>query len=160
MPNELINGVAYDFSSIEFSIRGKRFYGITEITYSDSLTPEKVRGASVKIIGMTRGEYDTNGSLTVTKESQIEVIDELGDGYGEVEIDAILVTYANEGQKTITDEIRRVRIVGFEDNPSQGAEGITSSTDITIYEILRNGKRLYKDPDETTTSENTVNLGA
>lgn len=144
MSEQRINGAAYDFSKIEININGRRYFGVTEINYSDSLEPEKVRGAVPGIRGFTTGEYDTEGSITLDKETQYALIDALGDGYGQVPIDSITITYANTGQPTRTDELLQCRIVGFGDEHSTGSEGLTSPSDLAITEILRNGKRLYK----------------
>ena len=43
----LINGFLYDHSQVEISVRGKRFYGIGEISYKTSLENQQIGRAHV-----------------------------------------------------------------------------------------------------------------
>lgn len=156
--NQRLNGVEYDFSQIEFNLKGKRYLDVSEISYSHSLEPAKKRGTDVRILGMTRGQYDTEGSMTMGKETYYEVIDALGDGYMEQSIDSITVTYGNDGERLKVDELVGVRIGEDSDEHSEGNDTLSVSVTLHITEIIRNGKRAYKVNDSSGASAGEVSL--
>jgi hypothetical protein len=52
-----INGLYFDWSSIEINIDGDVVVGVKEITYSDTTEPGEVRGPAPNLIGRTRAEH-------------------------------------------------------------------------------------------------------
>lgn len=138
-----VNGNRYDFSSVEFNLRGRTYVGIKEIQYSDELEPGDVRGTLPQRVGRTRGEYKTEGSCTMYRQEFDELVADLGDGFGEVPFDAV-VTYANDGQPTITDKLVGCRIKKAENSHSQGTDPLEVKLDLDFMYLLRNGKALVK----------------
>ncbi len=64
----LITGVRFDASSIELSLNGKRYIGVTEMEYEQTLEPGEVRGLSAQILGYTRGIQKAGGRLMMLRE--------------------------------------------------------------------------------------------
>ena len=64
----VINGIRYDFSSVEISILGKRFPGVKSLNYKQSLNPGMVRGTAAQVLGRTRGQYDAEGDMELYRE--------------------------------------------------------------------------------------------
>jgi len=141
----LINGVRYDFSSIEIDFNGKKFLGFTKIAYSDSLEPGKPRGAHPQAVGRTRGEYDCEASAEMFRQEFDELATALGDGYGEVPV-TITVGYSATGQPTITDVLSGVRIKKVSNEHSQSTDALAVSLELDPQLITRNGKTLLKNP--------------
>src|SRR5574343_810760 len=73
----LVNGLPYDFSSVEIITPIGIVNAIKEITYSDTLAPGKVRGTRAQVIGRTRGKYDAEGSLSIYKAEWEDLIAKL-----------------------------------------------------------------------------------
>ncbi len=163
---QLINGRRYDSSSVEITILptgpangavgkvagiaagalgvGSIFQGITEISYSDKLEPGEHRAIGTpKLLGMTRGVYSTEASMTMYKEDAaglIEALSALG-GYGEVAFQITVVT-AEAGASPITDTLEGVRITSIEDSVSQGGDPLTVAFELKPLNIKRNGKSM------------------
>jgi hypothetical protein len=136
----LINGRRYSYASVKIRVGGTEYTGVKEISYSWSIERSKVRGVGIQPLGMTRGEYDCEGSITLYREDYDELITSLGNGYAEA-IFTIAVSYADEGQSTVTDELRGCSLAGAEKSPSQGTDALEVSCDLSIAYILENGKK-------------------
>jgi len=64
----LITGVRFDASSIELNLNGKRYIGVSEMEYEQTLEPGEVRGLSAQILGYTRGIQKAGGRLMMLRE--------------------------------------------------------------------------------------------
>ena len=64
----LINGVRYDFSSVELNFNGLiQRAGIKALSYKHSLTPGELRGNRPQLVGRTRGKYEASASFEMFK---------------------------------------------------------------------------------------------
>lgn len=135
--NPLINGVVYDHSSIEINIKGVRFLQCTEIEYSDTLEPGKLRGAAAKVLATTRGEYSAEGSFSLSKQDGQQLISDLGQGF-KAKSFPVTLNYAEAGMDFITDTLRGCRITKVEAS-SSGTDATMLKFSIHIMNILWNG---------------------
>jgi hypothetical protein len=139
-----INGNRYAFSSVELVANGRRYKGVKEIKYDDSLEPERVRGTSPNNLGVTQGDYDANASITLYREEFDQLTNDLGDGYGEIEFE-VTVTYANRGAPTVVDRLPAVRIKKVDNSNAQGPEALEVPLELCVIDVIeRNGKRLVR----------------
>jgi hypothetical protein len=161
----IINGVVYDQSSVSIQITptaaggvvGKAigaaagalgasslFAGVTEISYSDSLEPGIFRAiGSPEKLGMTRGIYDCEASLSMEKRYAQALMDTLatmgGGGYGTVPFQ-VVVSYADIGLLPITDTLEGCRITKAEDQVQQGSsDALVVKLELALIKVLRNG---------------------
>lgn len=131
-----VNGVQYDFESIELRVaRGVR-KGVKEIAYKPSREVGKVMGLSRKRIGTTIGVEDSECSFTILRRWLVELLADLdaesaGRGYGLVEFD-IVVTYANDGDPLQTDTITRCTITGVDQSHASGPDGLEAKVDCDV----------------------------
>lgn len=137
----LVNGVAYDYSSISIDFGGGGDLSLlfTEISYSQALEPGGLRGTHAQLLARTRGEHSAEGSVTVYLATYYEILDKLGDGYMEKEFD-VTVTYADTGQPTKTDVLHRCRITNEDKNHAQGPDALIVPLDLSIIMIKVDGK--------------------
>lgn len=137
----LVNGNAYDYSSITLDVAGGGDLSLlfTEIAYSQALEPGKLKGTHPQTLGRTRGEHSAEGSITVYLATYYDILAKLGDGYMEVEWDAT-VTYADTGQPTKTDVLHRCRITNEDKSHSQGSDPLVVALDLDIIMIKSDGK--------------------
>ncbi len=133
-----INGVVFDFSSVELDIAGEVFTDVEEITYSHTLEPGEMRGTRAELLGRTRGEYSAEGSITFRKAAWGRLVASLGEGYLEQSVD-ITVNYAEEGEDTISDKLFGARFTAPENSHSQGSDPLNVSVDISIVRVEENG---------------------
>lgn len=139
-----INGHRYSYQSLEISVNGLAFFGITEITYSSNLAPADVRGTSSSKLGRTRGIKDAKCSLTMYKSEYENLRASLGgvagSGYGEKSF-RIVATYFEQGHVPIVDLIEDCRITDDEDMPgsSDSAEPAKVKLTLNVMDVLRGG---------------------
>lgn len=138
MDYPLINGNRYSWASVRIRVGSTEYMDVTEISYSHTMERGTVRGVGAQKLGMTRGEYDAEASITFLKEGFDQLVEALGEGYMEIPFD-VAVTYADEGQDTNTDQLVGCRISSIEKNPSQGTDGLTVSCELDVQYIIENG---------------------
>jgi hypothetical protein len=136
----LINGNAFDFSSVEITIQGAKFFGVKAISYKATLDPGIVRGNRAQVIGTTRGKYDAEGSIELYKlefNEIVRVLSLLGFGFMEARFN-IDVAFA-EGANVAVDRLRTVRLKSHEDTLQEGNDPATVRCDLHIMYLQPNG---------------------
>jgi hypothetical protein len=142
MDNPLVNGIAWGWAEIELSIDGQHFSAVKSINYKTSVQRGKVRGTSMRVLGLTSGEADQEGDLELAMDDYRALLTMLGDGYLKRQFD-IAVSYSNEdgvnlvdNPFTYTDQLKGCRLKGTEHSHSQGPEGLTVKLPLDIMQIL------------------------
>lgn len=135
--NPVINGVVYDHSSIDINIDGVRKLQISEISYSQTLEPGKLRGAAAKVLARTRGEYDAEGSFKISKAEGAEIVAALGNGFMTKSF-TITCSYSEFGQGILTDVLEGCRITKIEDS-SSGTDATMQTYSLHIMNLKLNG---------------------
>ena len=139
----LINGLRYDFSSVEVSIDGIIQTGFKELSYKDSLEPGEVYGEFAQSLGATRGQYKAEASATMYQVEAQEFIDSLSDfdgtGYMETYF-TVTANYAETGQPTITIKLLACRVKSVDDSQKSGSDANETKFDFRVGMIVRNGK--------------------
>lgn len=133
----LINGKCYDWNSISINVGGMENIEITSISYSDKQDHEGIYGHG----GRYRGYGTGNKSNTVSFEMSREDFDEFlrvikKKGYTDMykyTIPKITVSYADEGARTVTDELTKVKIGSRDTGAKQGDKSITMKMDGVAY---------------------------
>lgn len=136
-PKPVINGVVFDHSSIEINVNGARYVVVSEISYSNSLEPGKQRGAAAKVLGRTRGEYDAEGSIKMSKDDGATLMKALGNGYMTKSF-PVVCNYSEVGQDIQTDTLQGCRITKVE-NTSSGTDALETTFSLHIMNLLLNG---------------------
>lgn len=140
-----VRGRKYDFSSIELAViaqgqAAQLFIECTGIDYDDTIEEALMYGTDPAPVGRTRGQYNPGEvTLTVSKQTEAVLVDQLGDGYMEAEID-ITVKYADNGLPLVVDTLEKCRIVGAAQSHASGPEALMTALKLKPLTILRNGK--------------------
>lgn len=138
-----INGLVYDYSSIEITINGLPYQGITEINYSDTMEPGILRGTGPLMRGRSRGLYEAESSFTIAKEDFDAVkraLVAMGLGGFMEAVFLITVSYKEATGNMITDEIEGCRIKHNENSHSAGnADALMHKVDLSVFRIKWNG---------------------
>ena len=140
-----VRGRKYDFSSIELAViaqgqAAQLFIECTGIDYDDTIEEALMYGIDPAPVGRTRGQYNPGEvTLTVSKQTEAVLVDQLGDGYMEAEID-ITVKYADNGLPLVVDTLEKCRIVGAAQSHASGPEALMTALKLKPLTILRNGK--------------------
>lgn len=139
-----IQGFYYDYSCVEISLDGGIQPRIPDIKYSHKLDPGELRGTSARIQGRTRGQYGTNGSLSIYKEDYELLKPKLvakGKGGYMLAVFDITVVYSLTGLPQNEDLLQGCRIVSEENSHSAGNEALLVHLELHILEIITNGMR-------------------
>lgn len=145
-----VRGRKYDFSSIEFAVlatgqAAQVFIECTGIDYDDTVEESLMYGTNPAPIGRTRGQYQPGEvSATVSKQTEAVLVDQLGDGFYESEID-ITVKYADTGLPLVVDTLEKCRIVGLAQSHASGPDALQTVIKLKPLTILRNGKTPMRD---------------
>jgi hypothetical protein len=139
----LVNGFRFSFASIELNIKGKRIPVFKSINYSTDKTPGEVRGNHAQLVGRTRGDLKDTCSLELYEEEFADVLAALGNGFMDQAFD-IVVSYAEEGQKTITDKIFGCLFQKIDKSHTQGVDGLIVKCDMHVMRIDLGGKTALK----------------
>ena len=140
-----INGLAYDFTSIELGMIGDLITPyLVDISYGDEVTPGVLKGVHGIDLATTRGMYKANLSMTMYMEGFVILLDNLPEGYSE-EGFPITCTYYQFGQRPITDRFPQNRFTKI-DNSFRNSDSGGLPIRIGLYTQLieRNGKCLYR----------------
>lgn len=140
-----VNRQAYSYVSIEMvcDILGARSIGVQAIDYKASLKPGAVYGTSARKNGRTLGKYEPSASMTLYKLDADELLEALGDGFGEISFN-IEVNFAEEGQPISSVEIIGCRITEVSESNKEGDEPTMTKFDLDVMDILFNGKSMVK----------------
>lgn len=144
IPYPFINGIRYDWSSVEIDILGP-LACVKEMSYSHSLSPGIVRGTRAQPLGRTRGKYEPEGSITLYKNEYVDLITKLSIagasaqmGYFEVSFN-ITVQYSEAYSDVITDKVIGCRIKKSENSGSEGEEPLVVKCDLSVMAIIEKG---------------------
>jgi len=139
----LINGVKYDYSSVEILIGGVRFQGVKSIDYSAQLEPGMAYGTSAQPAGRTRRQYSAEGSIEIYKADYADLLTLLtagGQGYMEQSF-PIIVTYGEELPAILmTDVLQGCRLKKNAHAGSEGSDPLVVKCDLSVMYLLENGK--------------------
>lgn len=134
-----VNGVPYDFASLELGVPGGPCIGLQSITHGLSVELEKLSGA-------TREDYDRTPGLGHADDAEVEcyesdyqrMVKTMGNGYMMQEFPATL-SYANKGAALQTVEMKRCQIVKVSQNAQKGPSGLTRSMTWSVMKIKEFG---------------------
>lgn len=144
----LINGVAFEGSSVQVKILKSYYRGIQSITYGDALEPGYVYElGSVEPIAMTVGQYKPD-------DIAIEILRERADAirlalasnglpWGRFPF-AITVHYDEPGNTPVTDVIYGSRVTKAANDAKAGPDALMEKWTVKPMKLKRNNLYLYK----------------
>jgi hypothetical protein len=130
----IVNGKAYSWGSVDFKIPGLAL-NIQEITYDDEQDREEVYGLGNKPRGHGDGNYKASGKITVLRDDYNDLLDMCrakGISFYDLKFPVIVVSYANDGQRTRIDELRVVIPTKRSHKAAQGDKSLAVDIDLLI----------------------------
>jgi hypothetical protein len=142
-----LNGLYYDFTSIRLAVAGISIAEqLQDISFSDKMTPAKMRGTHPIKLGTGLGQYEADASISLLKDYwqafQREIKAKLPGGQGLTQlVFPISVSYAPVGSANIsTVELKECRIIGREyTHPKSGGDGLMVKIPLDVRYILEDG---------------------
>jgi hypothetical protein len=137
-----VNGKAYDWSDIDIALPGLDIQA-QEISYDDELEKESVYGKGVAPRGYGTGNYKSEGKLTLLRDDYDQLVDYCkanNVALYRLVIPKVVVSYANEGERTRSDVLSTVTITKASHKGAQGDKSLTVELDLLIVNgIERDG---------------------
>ncbi len=123
MAQPLINGVAYDFGSVEFQIMGRSVHGISEISYEAKREVKNNFGAGYKPVSRSYGRYEFSGKVKLHME-EIEALTKVAPDRDLTKIPPfdVVINFLPVGGIPVTHKLRSV---GFMTNGRSMKSGDT-----------------------------------
>jgi hypothetical protein len=119
-----INGNLYDWESIEIQLPSGTAIGITNIDYDDERPIEERYGKGNVARGYGRKNYKASGKMELDLDEAERLREELGGSMYDGEPFPIVVSYATEGQPTVTDTLPSCKITKTSTSGKQGDDNV------------------------------------
>lgn len=129
-----VNGKAYDWGDVDIKIPGLVITA-TEISYEDEFEMDEIYGKGAKPRGYGTGNYKSSGKMSVLRDDYDAFLDYCkakGVPFYKLDIPSIVVSYANTGERTRIDELKRVKINKRSNKVAQGDKKIAVELDFMI----------------------------
>lgn len=129
-----VNGKAYDWGDVDVKVPGL-VITVQEISYDDELEKEEVYGKGHKPRGYGTGNYKASAKLTLLRDDYDDFLawcKSKGIPFFGLEIPSIVVSYANEGERTHIDELKKVQITKRSNKAAQGDKSLTVDIDLMV----------------------------
>lgn len=129
-----VNGKAYDWGDVDVKVPGL-VITVQEISYDDELEKEEVYGKGHKPRGYGTGNYKASAKLSLLRDDYDAFLawcKSKGKPFFGLEIPSIVVSYANEGERTHIDELKKVQITKRSNKAAQGDKSLTVDIDLMV----------------------------
>lgn len=130
-----VNGKAYDWGDVDVKLPGLALV-VQEISYDDELEMEEVYGMGNKPRGYGTGNYKASGKISLLRDDYDDFLawcKAKGVPFYKVDIPSIVVSYANESERTRIDELKKVKISKRSNKAAQGDKKLTVDLDLMIF---------------------------
>ncbi len=129
-----VNGKAYDWGDVDVKFPGLVLV-VQEISYDDEMEMEESYGYGHRPRGYGTGNYKSSGKISLLRDDYEEFLAwcrAQGVPFYKLTIPSIVVSYANEGEKTHMDELKTVKLTKRSHKAAQGDKGLTVDIDMMI----------------------------
>jgi hypothetical protein len=129
-----VNGKAYSWGDVDVKIPGL-VLTVQEISYDDEQEMEEQYGKGNKPRGYGVGNYKASGKLSLLRDDYDDLLaycKAKKTPFYNLDIPSIVVSYANEGDRTRIDELKRVKMVKRSNKAAQGDKSLTVDIDLMI----------------------------
>lgn len=129
-----VNGKAYDWGDVDVKLPGLALV-VQEVSYDDELDMEESYGYGHRPRGYGTGNYKSSGKLTMLRDDYDEFLawcKAQGIPFYKLTVPLIVVSYANEGERTHIDELKKVKFTKRSHKATQGDKSLSVDIDMMI----------------------------
>ena len=129
-----VNGKAYDWGDVDVKLPGLDIV-VQEVSYDDEQDMEESSGNAHRPRGYGTGNYKASGKLSLLRDDYEEFLawcKSQGKPFYELMIPSIVVSYANEGERTHIDELKKVKFTKRSHKAAQGDKSLSVDVDMMI----------------------------
>ena len=129
-----VNGKAYDWGDVNLQIPGI-VAEVQEISYDDELEKELVYGKGSKPRGYGNGNYKASGKMSMLRDDYEALLDYCKSNnitFFKLQIPKIIVSYANDEDRTRQDILNKVSFSKRSNKAAQGDKSLKVDLDLMI----------------------------
>ena len=129
-----VNGKAYDWGDVDVKMPGLAI-SVQEVSYDDEQEMEETYGKGSRPRGFGTGNYKASGKISLLRDDYDDLLaycKARGIAFFKMEIPSIVVSYANEGERTRIDELKKVKFTKRSNKAAQGDKSLTVDIDLMI----------------------------
>ena len=129
-----VNGKNYDWGDVDVKLPGLDLV-VQEVSYDDEMDMEESYGYGHRPRGYGTGNYKASGKLSLLRDDYEEFLawcKSQGTPFYKLTIPSIVVSYANEGEKTHMDELKKVKLIKRAHKAAQGDKSLKVDIDMMI----------------------------
>ena len=129
-----VNGQTYGWGDVDVKIPGLVLV-VQEISYDDEQEMEELYGKGASPRGYGTGNYKASGKISMLRDDYDDLLAYCKAkklSFYKLDIPSIVVSYANEGSRTIIDELKKVKFVKRSNKAAQGDKSLTVDIDLMI----------------------------
>ena len=129
-----VNGISYGWGDVDVKIPGLDLV-VQEISYDDEQDKEESYGKGNRPRGYGIGNYKASGKMSMHRDDYDAVLDfckAKGVAFYGMEIPSMVVSYANPGDRTRIDELKRVVFTKRSHKAAQGDKTLSVDIDLMI----------------------------
>ena len=129
-----VNGKAYVWGDVDVKLPGLALV-VQEVSYDDEMEAEESYGYGHRPRGFGTGNYKSSGKLTLLRDDYEEFLawcKAQSKTFYDLMIPSIVVSYANEGERTHMDELKKVRFIKRTHKAAQGDKSLSVDMDMMI----------------------------
>lgn len=134
-----VNGKAFDWGDVDFKIPGLNIV-VQEISYDDELEKEVVYGKGSAPRGYGNGNYKASAKITLLRddfEDLLTYCKKNNTSLYRLIFPKIVVSYANEGDKTKCDVLNKVSISKTSNKAAQGDKSLKVDLDLFVAGLIK-----------------------
>ena len=139
----LINGVKFDWSSIELSMAGGIFTGCSELAYKQTREVGEVYGTGAEKLARTLGQLNADGSVALYRRDEQDFLAKLTNngqsGYLDTSFDITVIYSATGGDGTLTDKCIGCVITELDISGSAGTDHVMVTCTLDIMRVELGG---------------------
>jgi len=121
-----INGLNYDWESVEIQLPQGTTVGIDNIDYEDERPVDENYGKGSTPTGYGRGNYAAKGSMELDLDEAERLKEALGGSYYKAALFPIVASYGNDDMATVTDTLPDIKITKVSTGGKQGDKKVGS----------------------------------
>ncbi len=129
-----VNGKNYDWGDVDVKFPGLVLQ-LQEISYDDELEMEESYGRGSKPRGYGTGNYKASGKISMLRDDYDDLLDYCKSkriAFYKIMIPSIVVSYANDGERTRIDELKKVKLIKRSNKAAQGDKNLKVDIDLMI----------------------------
>ena len=127
-----VNGQTYSWGDVDVKIPGLVLV-VQEISYDDEQDMEESYGKGNRPRGYGKGNYKASGKMSMLRDDYDDVLAHCkakGVPFYGLEWPSVVVSYANEGERTRIDELKKVVPIKRSHKAAQGDKSLTVDIDL------------------------------